>query len=352
MAKRDSGKGKSGSGRRSRILVGLVVLLLCVTTAGFIYQTLAMRQDREKYPPPGQLVDVGGYRLHLYCQGSGEPTVILEAGLGDNWLSWNRVQGEIASVTRVCAYDRAGLGWSDAAPGALDRSQVADSLHTLLGNAGIPEPYILVGHSAGGLYVRSFVAQYPAEVAGMVLVDTYHDNQVFRLPPEVVQSSKDGYEQTVQTLGLAHTAAPFGLMRLSGLAASFAAADPVYPTLPAADKGILVAIYNRTVFSQALKIEYEKEVLDVDQERQLQDFGELPLTVLTKPGDEPEGQPPGLTEEIISQANAIQLELQQELAGLSAKGQLIIVEDTGHYIQLDQPEVVIKAIETMVESLQ
>jgi pimeloyl-ACP methyl ester carboxylesterase len=130
------------------------------------------------------MVDVGGYRLHLYCTGEGSPTVILEAGGGNPWLSWYQVQPQVAQFTRVCSYDRAGLGWSDPSPKPRTTKVIADELHTLLHNAGITAPFVLVGHSLGGLDARMFASQYPSEAVGMVLVDSSHPDQDDRFPPD------------------------------------------------------------------------------------------------------------------------------------------------------------------------
>ena len=129
---------------------------------------------------------MGGYQLHIHCLGEGNPTVILEAALPGASAHWGWVQPDIATTTRVCAYDRAGMGWSDPGPEPRDAQTIASELHTLLDNARIEGPYVLVGHSFGGLYARMYTAQYPDEVAGMVLVDSTHPDQWTRLPPEVV----------------------------------------------------------------------------------------------------------------------------------------------------------------------
>ncbi len=158
----------------------LVVLLLRVTLA-----PVPARAGRHPGLPPGdRLVDVGSYRLHLVCVGTGRPTVILEAGAGDDHSTWDGVQPPVATVTRVCSYDRAGEGTSD--PGPLPRTsrQVVHALHTLLVRAGIGGPYVLVGHSMGGLYMRLYAYTYPHAVVGMVLVDSAHEDEwtVDRIP--------------------------------------------------------------------------------------------------------------------------------------------------------------------------
>ncbi|MBM3122522.1 MAG: alpha/beta hydrolase [Chloroflexi bacterium] len=129
--------------------LGLLGLLVLGMIAGAIYQAAASASDLKRYPPPGDLYDVGEYRLHIVCAGDGSPTVVLEAGAASSDLSWHLVQKGVAGFTRVCAYDRAGFGWSDPASGPISPGQVAEDLHKLLSVADVPGPYILVGHSAG-----------------------------------------------------------------------------------------------------------------------------------------------------------------------------------------------------------
>jgi Alpha/beta hydrolase family len=133
------------------LLTGVLSLLIALVCAGAIYEAIESHRDRLRFHPPGQMVDIGGYRLHLYCTGEGSPAVILEAGGGNPWLSWYKVQPQAAQFTRVCSYDRAGLGWSDPSPKSRTTKVIAEELHTLLHNAGIAGPFVLVGHSLGGM---------------------------------------------------------------------------------------------------------------------------------------------------------------------------------------------------------
>ncbi len=153
------------------ILLSIVLLFVLLAAAGASWQWLASQADARAYPPPGELIDVGGHRLHLFCMGEGSPTVILDA-LGDGTSAhWGWVQPAVAKSTRVCAYDRAGRGWSDAGPAPRDGHTLAHELHTVLANAGIEGPKVLVGHSFGAIIGRIYADLYPADVAGLVLVD-------------------------------------------------------------------------------------------------------------------------------------------------------------------------------------
>ena len=159
-------------GRGARWLLYPVLAVLLVAAVGGGYETVRKSLDARAYPMPGQLIDVGGHRLHLHCTGSGSPTVVQEPGGGaaSSDLGW--IAPAVARDTRVCVYDRAGRGWSDAADGPQDGAHIAADLHTLLDRAHVPGPYVLAGHSVGGLYVLSFAAQFPDQVAGMVLLDS------------------------------------------------------------------------------------------------------------------------------------------------------------------------------------
>src|SRR5215210_983337 len=158
--------------RGARWLLYPVLAVLMVASVGGGYQTVRQSIDRRAHPMPGQLVDVGGHRMHIYCTGSGSPTVVLEPGQGGASSDSGWVAPVVARDSRVCVYDRAGRGWSDAAYGPQDAARIAADLHTLLERAQVPGPYVLAGHSFGGLYVQTFAANYPDQVAGLVLLDS------------------------------------------------------------------------------------------------------------------------------------------------------------------------------------
>src|SRR5688572_24745685 len=168
--------------------------ILGLALVGYIYESMAEAADAKAYPPPGELVDVGGYRLHINCTGTGSPIVVIDAGQGDWSTSWGSVQHEVAKTTRICTYDRAGMGWSEAGPLPRDAAQFAKELHTLLQNANVPGPYVMVGHSLGGASVRVFVHDYTSEVAGVVLIESMNPGQATQ-PHIKAQSQSDPQSQ-------------------------------------------------------------------------------------------------------------------------------------------------------------
>ena len=146
--------------------------MLALASVGGGWETVSESADAQAYPMPGQLIDVGGHRLHLNCTGTGSPTVVLEPGAGGTSSDLGWIAPAVAHDTRVCVYDRAGRGWSEPADTPQDGAQIATDLHTLLHRGNVPGPYVMAGHSFGGLYALTFAARYPDEVAGMVLVDS------------------------------------------------------------------------------------------------------------------------------------------------------------------------------------
>ncbi|HEV2992151.1 MAG TPA: alpha/beta hydrolase [Candidatus Angelobacter sp.] len=168
---------KKESLMKNKILLTILALLLILPLIGAAYQQVGSRMDARRSPEPGHLVDVGGHRLKINCAGTGSPTVVLESGLGDLLSEWQPVQRQISMFTRVCAYDRAGYGESDAGPLPRTSLQISRELYALLQNAGEHPPYILVGYSFGGYNVRVFEGKFPNEVVGMVLVDSPQEDQ-------------------------------------------------------------------------------------------------------------------------------------------------------------------------------
>jgi pimeloyl-ACP methyl ester carboxylesterase len=190
------------------LLVAILVLIFVVAVVAFVLESLIERNERRQFPPPGRFADIGGRRLHLVVAGEdlGGPTVILDAGMISFSSNWAWIQPEVAKVTKVVSYDRAGLGWSDPGPRPRDAGQSARELRAALQNLGIAGPFVLAGHSYGGLAIRAFAAVYPDDVAGMVLVDGSHPDQWVRF----------GVSSRVLGIGnkVSGVLARFGLFRL------------------------------------------------------------------------------------------------------------------------------------------
>ena len=200
---------KQTTGFLKRALLWSAAFIFVLAMTGMIYQTAAMEADQRKFPAPGDLIDVGGFKMHIHCMGEGSPTVILETLSGGTSSYWGWVQPEVAKTTRVCAYDRAGRGWSEPDPEPMTLGRTVRNLDTLLTNARIEGPYLLVGHSIGGIYVRQFAAEYPNEVAGMVLVDASHPQQFERYPDMLKEA-----ENYLQVSATFPTLARLGVWRL------------------------------------------------------------------------------------------------------------------------------------------
>jgi pimeloyl-ACP methyl ester carboxylesterase len=191
-------------------VLGITGLLGASAAAGALFQAFAARRDAARYPAPGRLVDVGGYRIHLQVMGEGAPgpTVVLDAGLDSFSTNWYWVQTALAASMRVVAYDRAGLGWSDDGTQPRDAHHSAADLHAALQGAGIDGPYVLAGHSYGGLVVRAFADQYPDEVVGLVLIDASHPDQWLHIPTSM-RGTLPGFANRVLAV-----LAGFGLLRV------------------------------------------------------------------------------------------------------------------------------------------
>src|SRR4051812_33902159 len=165
-----------------RVFVMLGAFALVAALSGATYQWIRTRQELTATPPPGQLVDIGGYRLHVWCTGEGAPAVILDTGLGGTSADWGFVQPDVARFTRVCSYDRAGMGYSDPGPSPRTARRIARELAELVVRSGIPGPVVLVGASIAGFDVRVFASDHPERAAGLVLVDASHEDQAHEVP--------------------------------------------------------------------------------------------------------------------------------------------------------------------------
>jgi pimeloyl-ACP methyl ester carboxylesterase len=297
-----------------RIFVVLGGFLIVAALSGATYQWLATRKELAATPPPGHLVDIGGYRLHLWCTGDGAPAVILDTGLGGSSADWGFVQPDVARFTRVCSYDRAGMGYSDPGPSPRTARRIASELAELLVRSGIGGPVALVGASIAGFDVRVFASDHPERAAGLVLVDASHEDQ----PHEVPQMAR--FVPLLSTIGV---------LRLFGV--SFGQRiDSLAPSV----RQFARATNFRAAGYQAAADEIIHIRQSASEVRHSRRKLTIPILVITggRGADENWRQ------------------LQRDQASLSDRGCLIVAEESGHVVAIDQPEVVVDAIRTVVEA--
>ena len=266
---------------------------------------------------------MGGYRLHLDCTGDGSPTVLLESGLGDNYLHWSLVQPGVSSFTRVCSYDRSGVGWSDSGPVARDSASMAIELHKLLERAGEKAPYVVVGHSSGAFQVRMFQALYPAEVAGMVMIDGMHPDQKKRATPGALRTMEKYRISYRRKQLLAH----FGVLRLIRFC------NLSTPELRAMECG-------PRSYAQAVR-ELDAYETGAAQVKRLGGVGDLPLEVVSEDAERFMSKDPLM----VSAFNR----MQDELTRLSTRGERTTAYGSDHQIPLKRPDEVVSAIRRTVE---
>lgn len=310
-----------------RILVGTLLLLVFAAGAGFLYENISETRDRRFNAMPGKLVSVDGLKMHIDCTGDGTPTVILDSGLGDSYVSWRKVQPEIAKFARVCSYDRAGLGYSDSSNESRTSKVIAQQLHALLQAAQILPPYILVGHSMGGYDVRLYASLYPHEVAGMVLVDASHPDQENRFPAEL-----KGMEGSwLREAEFFEYTTPVGIPRLLGFCDENPVVRAAECNFQTAHEGVAELKAFPTSAAQAAGAG---------------SLGDMPLAVLSHDPDKPSSE---FTPDLNKTVNQAWDGMQDELAHLSTRGTRTIAKNSSHYIQSDRPDLVIEAVRSVTE---
>jgi pimeloyl-ACP methyl ester carboxylesterase len=293
-----------------------VLLLLA-----FLFLTLSSvaKSEEVSFEPPGQLIDVNGRDMHINCIGNKSPTIILDSGAGGFSLEWRNIQYSLAQYARVCAYDRAGYGWSEMGPLPRTTKRIAHELHTLLENAGIHGPYIIVGHSFGGFTAQYFARYFDDEIAGLVLIDSSHEEQVHRLPENgknVVRRSLHQDRSNMVTKSVLHEHFP---------EEEAAVAQQLMQRWSA------MLTWREEMANYALS---SRQVRDVHHRPILQ----IPIVVLSRGKRVWPDTPYGDAME------AAWKELQNELNDMSGNSTHIIAEKSGHVIHLDEPELVVDAI--------
>ena len=323
-------------------------------------QSILVGQQSTVAPKPiGKLVDIGGYSLHLNASGRAKPTVVLISGAGDFSFDWTLVQPEVSRFTSCVSYDRSGLAWSDLGPTPRTMRQDAFELHLLLQKARIKGPYILVGHSLGGLIARTHAALYPNDVAGIVLVDSTTEDTTLSYQGKIVRvrdAAKTRPIPMMQTLASSPPKPPtksdleqfefnkqlFGEPKIG----------PPFDRLPASSQALrLWALRNPKLSAQTDDFWAEElQAMHESRAKNPYQLGDIPLVVLIggKSGEVPQGA----TDEQWMQLFEEKVKQKRELANLSKNSKVVIADKSGHHIQLDQPELVVGAIRQVVESVR
>jgi pimeloyl-ACP methyl ester carboxylesterase len=336
------------------MLVGGTVLLLALLLGLIlVLGSRAKARLAATYPPPGRMVDVGGYRLHVNCQGAavaGRPTVVMETGNAEPCLTWAAVQPEVAKFTRVCSYDRAGLGWSEPSPNPRTAANIVAELHTLLARAGVEPPYVLVGHSIGGMFARLYAHEHPEQVVGMVMVDAAHEEQDLRFPASVQKSGRQSRKMMSWIMRLLGGLGSSGLLALLASGRRLSWPTPIPQNARAQYMGIVCTGPKCFRAAEAESLAVEDNFAAV-RAAGIKSLGDIPLVVLSA-GVFPIPERSGLPSQDIERMKALLQELPAELAALSPQSKRVLAEKSGHYIQVDQPEVVVDAIRQVVEACQ
>jgi pimeloyl-ACP methyl ester carboxylesterase len=308
-------------------LGGFVVLSLLV---GLSYEQWSRTSAARAFPPMGELVEVDGRQGHLHCTGEGSPTVILEAGLDPfGALGWGVVQPDIASMTRVCSYDRAGIMWSEPGPEPRDAHRVADELHALLEAAAESPPYVMVGHSLGGLFQLVYDARHPGEVSGFVFVDASHPEQMERFPEEMVEIMNESLPPPLLVKALAR----LGVTRMMGLISGETLPEERQAAARSLAPQSMVGMVGEMVALEAI----------ASQAQPTASLGSRPVVVLTAGIQD---LPPGIEVSAAVQREIVSTwsELQEEIAVLSTNSERRVIQNSAHYIQIEAPEAVIAAV--------
>jgi len=316
-----------------------------------LYQRIGSRADRRNYPPPGRLVDVGGRRMHLVESGAGSPVVVLESGIAASCLNWTNIHAEVARFTRVCSYDRASLGWSDAAKTPRVTSQLIDELHEVLKAANISGPYVLAGHSYGGMLARAYAAKYPDEVAGFVLMDPLPAGEWMRPTDEQARILRWGIRLARRGALLAR----LGIVRVS-LKILSAGGRRVPKLVARLSSGQAESTLSRLV-GEVQKM--PRETWPMIQAHWCRPKGFLAMSEyfnsLPRSAAEAAACPepsPEIPVVVLSASNSTPAQLAERsaMARNSRRGAHIVAEKSGHWIHLDEPDLVVNAIREMVES--
>jgi pimeloyl-ACP methyl ester carboxylesterase len=320
-----------------RIGLGLIVLVVPLGIAGFTWNELVTRHYRNAYPVPGTFYTVDGHQMHMYCTGTGSPTLVLDSGLGDDWTVWTKVQPELSKTTQVCSYDRSGLGSSDELSGAHDANALADELHALVEQAGIKKPFVLAGHSIAGLYIRAYATKYPNDLAGLIFIDGSSPDQFKRLPKEVTDQAPNLFVMSWMTR--------LGIARATGQCTA------TEPGLEGASGWIFANICEPSIVDAGIE-EYKDIPQSMDETRHTGPFGHLPILIFSQDPNGSPTDPSTLSPAATTQMRTAWNQMQEELKLLSSDSHRIIAKGSGHYIEVDRADLINREVPVFIEQIR
>ena len=334
-----------------KIGLGFLCMVVFLLMIGAAYQWINTKIDEKRYPATGQMIDVGGYKLHLQSKGSGGPAVVIDTGLGDISATWSPIQSEIAKFTQVVTYDRAGIGWSESSPFPRTSQQIVHELHELLTRAHIPKPYILVGHSFGGINVQLYAATYPEDVQGLVLVDSGHEEQPEKLPP-LPQGKKISRLFSLYDLSpnLVYITSVLGISRIF----SHLDLGDFKSLVPCSDSEaqMRLALTSTTkhVYSVNLECNLSNESLQQLKKTDRSLINDLPCFVLElKRAMQLSNHKLSEEEQVaVHEWEKIWKGFQRDTASKFHNSRLIVAEKSDHLIQWHQPELIVHCVKELV----
>jgi len=334
------------------VSVVLAAFAAALVIAGLIYQAIGVRRDAVRLPPPGRLIDVGGFRLHVRSMGTGAPVVVLESGVGASSINWTRVQQQASAVTRIVSYDRAGLGWSDAPPTPRTSETIARELHTLLERAGVEPPIVLVGHSFGGFVARSYYRRFPEHVAGLVFVDTIFPDDWLQMSREQRRALRGG----VLFARIGAILAGLGIVRFL--------LNQLTSGAPAAPRAVL-GLFGSTATSAITRIVGEVQKMPVEMRPAIQahwshskSFSSLAGYLSNLPRSAADAAGVTTFDDLpvaVICAGGLGSDVQgkhEALAAMSSRGRLVLAETSGHWVHLDDPALVVRVIGEIVDEVR